>query len=319
MEPLTIIGGVIAATGAGLGIGVGARLLPIALRAHRDLKSWERGGEAHLRRLIAEHEKERVQLASPPGRKRDSSIAGVSGDALRHTDGSYSCAWEAQPAPTMLAHEHVIEARCDELARMLAVDKPPGTVIQFRFSSGHDPGAAVFGHIVDLTDLPLPSTGAVLLHRMNINFYRVMAETLSYRRQALSLWARVPVRQKGDDTNRGLSAFIPAALAEAGKRGLTKLPQTIRAIWAETADDGVVRRLLRDEREARERAEKVFRLIERECPLSLRRFGQEELWEETFWGHRQNALDVPIIPDVPGLDIRDYLCGGKIEGSGSHV
>ena len=53
MEPLTIIGGVIAATGAGLGIGVGARLLPIALRAHRDLKSWEQGGEAHLRRLIA--------------------------------------------------------------------------------------------------------------------------------------------------------------------------------------------------------------------------------------------------------------------------
>src|SRR5262249_4841378 len=225
----------------------------------------------------------------------------------------------AQPAPTMLAHEHVIEARCDELARMLAVDKPPGTVIQFRFSSGHDPGAAVFGHIVDLTDLPLPNSGAVLLHMMNINFYRLMAETLSYRRQALSIWARVPVRQKGDDTNRGLSAFIPAALAEAGKRGLTKLPQTIRAIWAETADDGVVRRLLRDEREVRERAEKVFRLVERECPLSLRRFDHEELWEETYWGHRQNALGVPIIPDVQGLDIRDYLCGETIEGSGSHV
>ena len=46
MEPLTIIGGVIAATGAGLGIGVGARLLPIALRAHRDLQAWKRSEEA---------------------------------------------------------------------------------------------------------------------------------------------------------------------------------------------------------------------------------------------------------------------------------
>ena len=193
MEPLTIIGGVIAATGAGLGIGVGARLLPIALRAHRDLKSWERGGEAHLHRLIAEHEKERLQLASPLGRKRDSSIAGVSGDALRHTDGSYSCAWEAQPAPTMLAHEHVVEARCDELARMLAVDKPPGTMIQFRFSSGPDPGNAIITHLAACGDPSLLHPEAARLHAMNVDFYAMAAAKRSYRRQALSLWARVPV------------------------------------------------------------------------------------------------------------------------------
>jgi hypothetical protein len=323
MEPLTIIGGVIAAAGAGLGIGAGTRLLPIAIRAHRDLQAWKRTGGAEQRRRVAEHEyeEERLRLAYPPGQRRDSSIVGICDGALRHTDGAYTCAWEAQLAPTMLAHEHVIEARCDELARMLAVDKPPGTVIQFRFSSGPDPGAAVFGHIVDLTDLPLPNSGAVLLHAMNINFYRVMAATLSYRRQALSIWARAPVRQKGDDTNSGLSAFIPAALADAGKHGLTKLPQTIRAIWAETADDGVVRRLLRDEREARERAEKVFRLVERECPLSLRRFDRDELWESVYLGHCQNALSVPVLPDIPGLDIRDYLCGEtiNIKGSGSHI
>ncbi len=319
MEPLTIIGGVIAATGAGLGIGIGARLLPVALRAHRDLKSWEQGGEAHLRRLIAEHEKERLQLASPPGRKRDSSIAGVSGDALRHTDGSYSCAWEAQPAPTMLAYEHVVESRCDELARMLAVDKPPGTVIQFRFSSGPDPGNAIIAHLEACGDPSLLHPEAARLHGMNIDFYAMRADAHSYRRQALSLWARVPTRQKGDDANSGLSAFIPAALDEIGKHGVTKLPQAIRVSWTETADDGVVRRLLRDEREARERAEKVFRLVERECPLSLRRFSRQDLWEAVYLGHRQNARSVPILPDVPGLDIRDYLCGETIEGSGSHV
>jgi hypothetical protein len=319
MEPLTIIGGTIAAAGAGLGISAGSRLLPIALRARRDLQAWKQSGEAELHRRIADYDEERVKLASPPGRKRESSIAGFCDGTLRHTDGSYTCAWEAQTAPTMLAHEHVVEARCDELARMLAVDKPPGTVIQFRFSSGPDPGAAINAHIAVLGNPELVHPEAALLHAMNVEFYAAAAAARSYRRQVLSIWARVPVSQKGDDTNSGLSAFIPAALDEVGKHGITRLPKTIRAIWAETADDGVVRRLLRDEREAYRRAEKIFRLIERECPLSLRRFNRKELWEAIYLGHRQNARDVPILPDEPGLDIREYLCGETIEGIGSHI
>jgi len=319
MELLTIIGGVVAATGAGLGIGAGARLLPIALHAHRDLRVLKQGGEARRGLRIAEHEEERLRLARPEGRKRDSSIAGICDSGLRHTDGSYTCAWEAQPAPTMLAHEHVVEARCDELARMLAVDKPPGTVIQFRFSSGPDPGNAIIAHLAACGDPSMLHPEAARLHGMNIDFYAMLADAHSYRRQALTIWARVPVRQKGDDANSGLSAFIPAALDEIGKHGVTKLPQAIRATWAETADDGVVRRLLSEEREAREMAEKVFRLVERECPLSLRRFSRQELWEAIYLGHRQNARSVPILPDISGLDIRDYLCGETIEACGSHV
>src|SRR5215813_7109120 len=154
---------------------------------------------------------------------------------------------------------------------------------------------------------------------MNVDFYATLAAAGAYRHQALSLWARVPVRQKGDDTNSGLSAFFPAVLDEMGRRGIMKLPQTIRKTWAETADDSVVRRLLRDEREAREKAEKVFRLIERECPLPLRRFNHEESWEAVYLGHRQNAQSVPILPYVYGLDVRNYLCGETIEACGSHV
>src|SRR5262245_35684612 len=106
MEPLTIIGGAIAAAGAGLGIGVGTRLLPIAIRAHLDLRAWKRTHRDEQHRRVAEHEEERFMLAHPPGRKRDSSIVGIRDGALRHTDGSYTCAWEAQPAATLLAHEH---------------------------------------------------------------------------------------------------------------------------------------------------------------------------------------------------------------------
>jgi hypothetical protein len=319
MEPSVIIGGVFAAVGAGLGIGAGSRLLPIAVRAHRDLRAWKRSEKVSLHRRIAEYEEERSRLACPPGQKRETSIAGVCDGALRHTDGSYTCAWEAQPAPTMLAHEQVIETRCDELARMLAADKPPGTVIQFRFSSGPDPGSAIVKHLAPFDDLSLSHPEAARLHAMNVNFYATFAAAGVYRRQALSIWARVPVRQKGDDTNSGLSAFIPAALDEIAKHGVKKLLQTIRSTWAETVDDGVVRRLLRDEREARDRAEKVFRLVERECPLRLRRFDQEELWDAVYPGHRQDAQSVPILPYVHGLDVRNYLCGETVEAGGDHV
>src|SRR5882672_4085790 len=211
MEPLTIIGGVIAATGAGLGIGAGARLLPIALRARRDLKAWKKSEESRHSLRIAAHEEERSRLWRPAGQKRESSIAGICDGALRHTDGAYTCAWEAQPAPTMLAHEHVIESRCDELARMLAVDKPPGTVIQFRFSSGPDPGNAIIAHLEACGDPSLLHPEAARLHGMNIDFYAMRADAYVYRRQALTIWARVPVRLKGDGANSGLSAFIPAA------------------------------------------------------------------------------------------------------------
>src|SRR5262245_10610723 len=115
METAVIISGILAATGMGFGIGAGARLLPLALRAHRDRQQWQQSGEAKLAEQIAEDEEERKRLARPQGRKRDSSIVGIHEGALRHADGSYTCAWEAQVEPTMLAHEHVVESRCDAI------------------------------------------------------------------------------------------------------------------------------------------------------------------------------------------------------------
>ena len=145
MEAITIVGGCAIATGLGLGIGVGSRLLRIQVDARRDLKRLKRsnGGRGE-RRLDLEG-----QPAEPSrldGRKRDSSIIGLYDDALRHANGDYSCAWEAELEPTMLAHDQIVEARCDSLARLLAVDKPPGTIIQFRFSSGPDPGHSILKH-----------------------------------------------------------------------------------------------------------------------------------------------------------------------------
>jgi hypothetical protein len=319
MEALTIIGGIIAAAGAGLGAGVGAKLLPIGLQARRDLQFWRRNRETDSNRRAEEDEERRLKLARPDGRRRDCSVAGVSGDALRHSDGAYTCAWEARLAATMLAHDPVVETRYDELARMLSVEKPPGAVLQFRLSSGPDPGHATRRHLTAYDGGQFIHPEAARLHAMNVDYYCAGVAAGAYRQCVLSVWARVPVRQAGDDTSRGLSAFIPAAIREIRTHSLANLTETIRSTWAETADDGVVHRILAEEREAREKAEKVFRLIERECPLNLKRFSREELWEAVYLGHRQNARGVPILPDAPGLDIRDYLCGETIDGEGWYV
>lgn len=272
MDPLTIIGGIMTATGAGLGLGVGVRLLPIGLRARRDLRNWKASPDAAGHKRIAEVEERRQRLARPTGHKRDSSIAGIYEDTLRHTDGAYTRGYEAELAATMLAPDSFVEARYDKLARMLAVEKPTGTVIQFRFSSGPDPGRAIAAHLKARGNDALTHPEASLLHAINLDFYKTVAESRVYRHGKLSVWVRVPVRQAGDATSQGLSAFIPAAGRKIRRQGLSHLARAVRSSYAATRDDGIVRRIVEDEQAAREQAEKVFRLIERECPLALRRF-----------------------------------------------
>ena len=308
-----------AATGAGFGIGVGIRLLPVGLRAQRDKKRWKASAEAGDHERADDLADRAMKLTRPDGRRRDSSIVGLYEDALRHTDGSYTRAYSAELLPTMLAADSVVEARYDELARMLAVEKPPGTLIQFRFSSGPDPGRAIVAHLRARGGGELTHPEASRLHAMNIDYYKTATEAGAYRHGMLSVWVRVPVRQPDDAISNGLSAFIPAVGRGIRRQGFSHFAHALRSIYAGTRDDGVVRRVIEDEAAAKGQAEKIFRLIERESPLSLHRFSREELWEAIYLGHRQNALSVPGLPGVSGLDIRDYLCGETIEGDSWYV
>jgi hypothetical protein len=319
MEPIAIVGGFFAATGLGFGLGVGARLLRLGTQARRDLKQLKQGRYTRELERISDFDQQIGRLARPDGRKRDSSIAGLYDNALRHTNGDYSCAWEAKLEPTMLTHDHTIEARCDGLARMLTVDKPPGTLVQFRFSSGPDPGRAILKHLEARGGGVLTHPEASLLHASSLDFYGSAAAAGAYRQCVLSVWARVPARLKGDDMNTGLNAFIPRAFGEVRKRGWSGIPAALSRSWAETANDGVVRRLIADEHEARGKAEKVFRTMERECPLALRRFDRDELWEAIYLGHRQDAQTIPVLPGVFGLDFRNYLCAETVSCEGNYV
>jgi hypothetical protein len=318
VEPITIVGGFAVATGLGLGIGVGARLLRVQAEAWRDLKRLRQSKEGREEGLF-DLDEQAIHLSRRNGRKRDSSIIGLYDDALRHTNGDYSCAWEAKPEPTMLAHDQVVEARCDGLARVLAVEKPAGTVVQLRFSSGPDPGHAIFKHLNARGDGALTHWGASRLHASGLDLHTAAAAAGRYRQSALSVWVRVPGGRKGSDASAGQNAFASRAIEEIKRNGLWSLPAALGRTWKETADDGVVRRLLKDELDEREKAEKVFRLIEREAPLDMKRLTGARLWEAIYLGHRQDAQSIPILPGAFGLDIRNYLCAETISCEGNYV
>lgn len=218
MEPLTfitiIIGLVLAATCLGLSL----RLIPLARRTGSDLRKWKRTKDAQLDQSIARDESLRAQLTRPVGRKRASSIVGLSGNMLRHTDGSYTKAYHVSLSPTIFSEEQVIESRINDLARLLAVRKPVGTVIQFRLSCRPDRGRAISRHLKCRAERPAAAL-ASLLHTMGVSFYEQAAADGQFKEMNLSVWVRVPVKHTRDESHHGLAAFFPALKTEWKKGG----------------------------------------------------------------------------------------------------
>lgn len=75
---------------------------------------------------------------------------------------------------------------------------------------------------------------------------------------------------------------------------------------------------MEDEQRSYGHANRVWRQIENSSPLTLRRFTRQEIWQAVFFGHCQNASSAPFLPERPGRDLRDYLCGETIEGELSY-
>ena len=315
MEPGLIIAGAAGVAGLGIGLGTAVRLIPVYVSARGELKDFDNSSRAAVYDDIEMLERERRYLGSPPGRKRDSSIVGIYESALRHADGSYTMGYRLELAPTVFGDDHVIEARADAIARLLAVRKPPGTVLQFRLSIGADPGRAVLRHVAT-RDEGRTHPDAALFHSLGVQYYQEAALRGAFKRSVLTLWVRVPVKHSSDAHGRGLNNFVPAVSREIKRHGWMRFAAAISAGWESSSDEGIIRRIESDEREARIEAERVFRLIERESPLEMKRLSRDELWEAVYLGHRQNAEGAPLLPDEPGVDLRDYLCGETISNQG---
>ena len=82
-------------------------------------------------------------LRQPQGRRRDASIVGLYMDALRHKDGSLTVAYEVAMPSSIFLDDQLVDIRYDDMARMLAFDKPSGTLVQLRYATTPDPGHAI--------------------------------------------------------------------------------------------------------------------------------------------------------------------------------
>lgn len=312
MSPTNLTLIILAALLAGVAITLLLRFLPIAKRSGKDFKSWNRGAGAEILDRIANDQRGRARLAWPMGRRRSSSICGVPDNLLRHTDGSFTKGYKLPLSPTIYLEEEIIENKIDDVGRLLSVEKPPGTIIQTRLNITPDSGRVISQHLASRSmegTHPLAS----LLHASSIGFYHEACSQGLFKDMMLSMWVKVPTRHPHD--RRGLGAFFPSLQREIRLRGLSKtLLPTLRA----ALDRMSVRRTLEDEQEAREKAEKTFRLIETQSPhdLAPTPFTRSELWDAIFCNQRQNAKSVPSLPDTPGLDVRDYLCSESIDGTG---
>ncbi len=252
-------------------------------------------------------------LRYPSGRRRDASIVGIYKDAMRHKDGALTVAYSVEAPATMFADNSLVDIRYDDLARMLGFEKPAGTLIQFRYSTIPDPGYAIINVITSRAEQGT-HTLASLLQAANLDYVKSSATLVPYRRSVLTMWVRVPPKRRTNSTISALSDFKHAMRGQIKTNGLLTALRRLPEIYSRTADDAVVRRTLEDEKRNYTQANGIWRQIENSSPLMLRRFTRQEIWEAVFLGHCQNAGAIPVLPERPGRDLRDYLCGETIEG-----
>ncbi|MFL6284612.1 MAG: VirB4 family type IV secretion system protein [Pyrinomonadaceae bacterium] len=310
---------IVLSAGVALALGMGVALaffvLPANRRSRRDLKRWAGTPDAALREQLAEDERERKLLAFPSGRRRNSSVCGLITNVLRHRDGGYTKGYKLRLANSVFDEDAVVENRTDELGRLIAGNYPPGTTFQFRLNVSPDPGYAIRRHIDSRSPRDThPLAG--LLHASSVGFYEEAAARGVFRDLMLSMWVRVPAKHSHDVT--GIAALIPYVGREVSRRGVFGFIKSLASAWRRASDKVVVVRNRDDERETMNDASRVFRAVEAQAPqdLGLEEMSREELWDALYRSHRQNAATSPILPETPGLDVRDYTCAETIQGKG---
>lgn len=156
------------------------------------------------------------RLRQPQGRRRDASIVGLDMDALRHKDGSLTVAYEVATPASMFADDQLVDIRYDDLARMLSFDKPTGTLVQFRYATTPDPGHAINSVIASRARAG-NHVLAGLLQASNLDWLRTLGKLQPFRRSVLTMWVRVPPKQRGNSTIDALANFKGALLTRQAK------------------------------------------------------------------------------------------------------
>ncbi|MBA3442484.1 MAG: hypothetical protein H0T92_21725 [Pyrinomonadaceae bacterium] len=211
-----------------------------------------------------------------------------------------------------------MESTCDDIGRLVAQPKPPGTVMQFHYAVQPDPGIAIAKHLKTRSYERVYGP-ACRLHDSNVDFYTDLANGRVFRTENASLNVTVPVTMTGDQTNKGVGAFIPALAQELRKYGPRESFRALAQASARTKDDGVVRRLLNAEQKAYAKAVKIFRQVQANSPVTLTRLNRPQLWGAVYRSHCINSRNTPKLSPQMGLDVRDLLCAQSIEPGGWYM
>lgn len=239
-------------------------------------------------------------------RRKSQCLSLVSdGGAIRLANGNYMRGFRVELEPSLWREASEIDEIYQGIARLLSLQKPTGTTMQFRLAVEPD-----YGKVIDQQRRTTPDNvheTAKFLQFVEQEFYSGIADAGVVQFSQLSLWVNVPVKGGNDQKHNGFGEI---------RRALKRIFKTRdwgNLFSAATADSKIVRRLCDEERIAFENAERIFRQIEQNSPIRLTRLAREETWNALYLGQNQNAFIAPLPPQSPITDLRPLLCSEKID------
>jgi hypothetical protein len=233
-----------------------------------------------------------------------SSIA-IDGDMIRHEDGAYSAMWSLEFPPGHFQEYSDTEEACERFARLLAMKLPPGSIIQFRLKVEYDKGVLIekFLEARPKTNIYGPSR---VLQDSDIDHLALLAEKNQFRRQALYLWVRLPI--KVDD--QGVSA---SNLFSALSHGVSGFVHEVRSAR-------VVQRSVQSEMEAREKADRFFQNVKALIPFTHSRLTGRDLFNVLYLSLNRSRKTIPDPgPMNEPLDLRPFLLRDEVAFGKDHV
>ncbi|HMS09334.1 MAG TPA: hypothetical protein PKE66_07610, partial [Pyrinomonadaceae bacterium] len=290
---------------AGIGLVIGKRLFP-HFRLHRE--AMRRIGQITQNPASSE-------IPIECGRLFPTEILGLEGNIIRYRDGSFGKAYSFEPANTLYDDGRLTEQRIEDLKTILKFDRPPNTIIQYRFANAADDGRVLKDHLRS-RDKENSDPIASVLQATNLSLYEEAIRSGQVMRQSASVWMRVPARDNTDSSL--LSSAFPSIIRAVRENGLVGFLRQPILKARNSVGEAIITRELKTESDCRAKALRVFQAFEANFPksLNLREMGSDELFANLFASHRRDHAAVPVLPDQQRVDIRRYLASTGIEASG---
>lgn len=225
---------------------------------------------------------------------------------IRMRGGGYLRGYRLNPQETLFADLAQIDQLYDSLSVMLSGNLPIGSGIQSRLAKHPDGGELLTAQKLDLLDSEIRHPNAFALKMHELDFHHELAQKGFFHSDTRSLWIYIPISHPGDNSRNAATEFLSNIKKYGMKNAINRF-----------STRSVVRRLIEDEREALDEAERYFRQIESTSPLKLDRLDREEVWKALYFANNENALIAPPAPLDPRTDLRHSMCGERIKGENS--